>query len=353
MDREITKSVQDRYGAGAIAREAELCCPVNYNGQYLEALPTEVIERDYGCGDPSVYIREGDVVLDLGSGTGKICFIAAQVVGPKGRVIGIDMTDEMLDLSRGAAPQVAQNIGYANVEFKRGKIQDLKTDLAKLDHYLREHPVASAEDYQALEEFVATQWRDAPMIADNSIDVIVSNCVLNLVSDTEKNALFAEIYRVLKPGGRVAVSDITSDRESPAEMKADPDLWSGCISGAMQEREFVAALEAAGFHGTTVESRAEIPWQVVNGIEYRSVTLRAWKAVENIDPNSAADCELAAIYKGPWASVRDDDGREYVRGQRVPVSRNGYDRLTNEPYANHIIGTEPSPDGAPAKSECC
>ena len=92
--------VRKRYAAGAQAAEAKLCCPVDYNTEYLKVIPQEVIERDYGCGDPSKYLREGETVLDLGSGTGKICFIAAQVVGPKGKVIGVDMTDEMLEVAR-------------------------------------------------------------------------------------------------------------------------------------------------------------------------------------------------------------------------------------------------------------
>ncbi|MDQ3198228.1 MAG: methyltransferase domain-containing protein, partial [Verrucomicrobiota bacterium] len=91
-------AVRERYAAGAKAAEAKLCCPVDYNPEYLKVIPQEVIERDYGCGDPSKYLRTGETVLDLGSGTGKICFIAAQVVGPGGKVIGIDMTDEMLDV---------------------------------------------------------------------------------------------------------------------------------------------------------------------------------------------------------------------------------------------------------------
>src|SRR5436305_11159268 len=100
-------AVRERYATGAQAPEAKLCCPVDYNPEYLKVIPQEVIERDYGCGDPSKYLREGETVLDLGSGTGKICFIAAQVVGAAGKVIGVDMTDEMLAVARSNAPIVA------------------------------------------------------------------------------------------------------------------------------------------------------------------------------------------------------------------------------------------------------
>src|SRR2546425_1958164 len=134
--------VRQRYAIGAKERADKLCCPVEYNSEYLKIIPQEVIERDYGCGDPSRYLREGEVVLDLGSGSGKICFIAAQVVGPKGRVIGVDMTDEMLEVARRNAPIVAGYLGYANVEFRKGRIQDLALDLELLDRRLREHPIA-------------------------------------------------------------------------------------------------------------------------------------------------------------------------------------------------------------------
>src|SRR5438094_8120749 len=124
--------VRQRYAAGAKECADKLCCPVNYESAYLNVIPQEVIERDYGCGDPSRNLREGETVLDLGSGTGKVCFIAAQIVGPNGKVIGVDMTDEMLEVARHNAPIVAERLGYANVEFRKGSIQDLSIDLALL-----------------------------------------------------------------------------------------------------------------------------------------------------------------------------------------------------------------------------
>src|SRR5438132_8494703 len=120
--------VRKRYAAGAKLTEAKLCCPVDYKTEYLMVIPQEVIERDYGCGDPTKYLREGETVLDLGSGTGKICFIAAQIVGSRGKVIGVDMTDEMLEVARRSLPVVAQRIGYTNVEFRKGRVQDLALD---------------------------------------------------------------------------------------------------------------------------------------------------------------------------------------------------------------------------------
>src|SRR5213083_2151771 len=144
--------VRQRYAAGAKKRGEKLCCPVDYESEYLEVIPREVIERDYGCGDPSRYLREGETVLDLGSGTGKICFIAAQIVGPKGKVIGVDMTDEMLEVARRNAPGVAERIGYANVEFHKGRIQDLALDLERLDRQLKQNPIADAISFLAADE---------------------------------------------------------------------------------------------------------------------------------------------------------------------------------------------------------
>src|SRR5216117_2191499 len=137
-------AVKSRYAAAAKAPEAALCCPVEYDRRYLEIIPAEVIEKDYGCGDPSSYVRPGETVLDLGSGAGKICFIAAQVVGPNGRVIGVDMTDEMLAVARRNAPIVSERLGYSNVEFRKGRIQDLALDLERLDVELRRRPITDA-----------------------------------------------------------------------------------------------------------------------------------------------------------------------------------------------------------------
>ena len=147
QELDIEQIVKDRYATGANEQVQELCCPVNYDPQFLKAIPQEVIDRDYGCGDPSRYLKPGETVLDLGSGTGKICFIAAQVVGAEGTVIGIDMTHDMLDVARRNAPVVADRLGYANVQFKRGRIQDLGLDLDAIDAALSSNPVHSADDH--------------------------------------------------------------------------------------------------------------------------------------------------------------------------------------------------------------
>lgn len=269
--------VRQRYAAGAKGRADKLCCPVDYNSEYLKVIPPEVIERDYGCGDPSRYLREGEIVVDLGSGTGKICFIAAQIVGPKGKVIGVDMTDEMLEVARRNAPIVAEHIGYTNVEFRKGRIQDLALDLELLDRQLKTNPITNAASFLAADELAEELRVKHPLLASDSVDVVVSNCVLNLVEPKSKPQLFQEIFRVLKKGGRAVISDIVSDEEVPEEMQNDPELWSGCISGALTEGRFLAAFESAGFYGIQILKRDRDPWRTVEGIEFRSVTIEAFK----------------------------------------------------------------------------
>ncbi|MBW2272748.1 MAG: methyltransferase domain-containing protein [Deltaproteobacteria bacterium] len=345
------EAVRQRYSAAAQEREAALCCPVDYDREHLEALPQEVLERDYGCGDPSRYVGEGDTVLDLGSGGGKICFIASQVVGPKGYVIGVDMNREMLDLARRSAPVVAERIGYANVEFRRGRIQDLSLDADRLDAWLHENPVSGVDALAALDEEKHRLRREQPMIPDASVDIVVSNCVLNLVHEEEKTRLVHEIFRVLKRGGRIAISDIVSDEEVPAELKADPELWSGCISGAFHEKQILELLETAGFYGIAIDKWEAEPFAVVEGIEFRSVTITAKKGKEG----PCLEANQAVIYRGPWKRVEDDDGHVLVRGERSAVCAKTFGILTSKPYAGDLIGIEPRlpvPEDERASFDC-
>ncbi len=346
-----TAAIQARYGAAATAVETALCCPVSYDPRYLAAIPREVLDRDYGCGDPSRFVRSGETVLDLGSGGGKICFIASQVVGPAGRVIGVDRNRDMLALARGAAPQVAAAIGHANTEFRCGEIQDLALDLEAVERWLAAHPVRAREDLFALRAEEERLRREAPLIADASIDVVVSNCVLNLVGEDERQRLFAELFRVVKVGGRVAISDIVCDEDPPAHQKADPTLWSGCISGAFREDRFLQAFADAGFHGVHLAKRDEKPWQVVEGIEYRSATVVAYKGKQG----PCREGNHAILYPGPWSEVRDDDGHVFRRGERTAVCSKTYRLLTGEPYAGQVIGLPPYreiPDAEQAPFGC-
>lgn len=333
----IEQAVRDRYAAGAQRAEAALCCPVDYNPQYLAILPQEIIERDYGCGDPSQYLRPGETVLDLGSGTGKICYIAAQVVGPTGRVIGVDMTPEMLTIAEKYRQQIGDQLGFHNVEFRRGRIQDLKSDLHVTEDYLRRHPIASLNDLHEFETFQREQQQNRPLVDNDSVDVVVSNCVLNLVHDGDKRQLFGEIFRVLRNGGRAVISDIVADEAVPLHLKQDPELWSGCIAGALQEHEFLRAFAEAGFYGMEILKRDDAPWQTVEGIEFRSVTLVAYKGKQG----ACWDCNQAVIYKGPWSEVKDDDGHTLIRGVPMAVCEKTFRLYTREPYAQDLIPVQP------------
>lgn len=330
-------AVKTRYAAAAKATEAALCCPVEYNRDLLKIIPPEVIEKDYGCGDPSRYVQPGETVLDLGSGTGKICFIAAQVVGPAGRVIGVDMTDDMLEVARRNTPVVAERLGYANVEFRKGRIQDLGLDLEKLDTELQQSPIAGVDTYLRAQELAADLRVKHPLVATESVDVVVSNCVLNLVEPADKRRLFQEIFRVLRKGGRAVISDIVSDEEVSAPMQQDPALWSGCISGALREDLFLKAFEDAGFYGIRLLKRDAQPWQTVAGIEFRSVTVEAFKGKQG----ECFELNQAVVYRGPFREVLDDDGHRLRRGDRVAVCDKTFLLYRRAPYAEHFEFIEP------------
>jgi SAM-dependent methyltransferase len=189
-----------------------------YTPEEVRDLPPEVVGATLGCGNPMAIasLKPGETVVDLGSGAGLDCFLAARQVGPGGRVIGIDMTDNMLELAR--RNQV--KVGLTNVEFRKGEIEHMP-------------------------------------LADNSVDVIISNCVINLSAD--KDAVFREAFRVLKPGGRFAVSDIVTHGEVPAQFRQALELWAGCLSGALDDADYLRRLRAAGFAQANITSATPLP----------------------------------------------------------------------------------------------
>lgn len=244
-DEHIHRTVQERYGQ--IAASGGGCCsggecsPVGllYSSDILEALPPEISSFSLGCGDPVglAALRAGDTVLDLGSGAGMDCFLAAQRVGEGGRVIGVDMTPEML----ARAERNREKLGLENVEFRRGQIEAL--------------PVES-----------------------DSVDIILSNCVINLSPD--KPSVFREAFRVLKPGGRLSVSDIVTDRPFSAEAAADAESWAACVTGAIPLDEYIGLLAEAGFEAIEAAdkiSAAEIVEEVPGGPRLFSARITARK----------------------------------------------------------------------------
>jgi arsenite methyltransferase len=274
----VEQAVRERYSSAAACCEDALCCATDYHPDLLQVIPAEVLERDYGCGDPTAYIRHGETVVDLGAGGGKACFVMSQIVGPQGRVIGVDCNLKMLALARQNLPIVAERLGYSNVEFRCGMIQDLRLDLDLLVSELAQHPIEDLTGWLRLRDREDELRHSRPMIADVTADCVVSNCVLNLVRPADRDHLLSEVYRVLKPGGRVAISDIVANQDVPAVLQQDPKLWSGCISGAYREDRLLAAFANAGFSDIVVDQRRPNPWRIEQGIEFRSITVTARKA---------------------------------------------------------------------------
>ncbi|MBI5587923.1 MAG: methyltransferase domain-containing protein [Deltaproteobacteria bacterium] len=195
MGKGIRDSVSEFYSAAAVKPVESLCCASSYSEEDVSHIPKEVLEISYGCGSPVTLadIKEGETLVDLGSGGGIDCFIAAKRVGKNGKVYGVDMTDEMLLKAKGASPKVAHTLGYDIVEFKKGYLEDIP-------------------------------------VGKETADIITSNCVINLSHD--KGKVLEEIYRVLRHNGRFCISDIVSDREVPDYIRADRKLWGECLSGA-------------------------------------------------------------------------------------------------------------------------
>ena len=270
---EIQQAVREKYGAFAssvaTASKTGGCCgpsacgcgdPITsnlYSDTETSGLPADAVSASLGCGNPTALLAldAGQTVLDLGSGGGIDVLLSAKRVGPTGKVYGLDMTDEMLALAR----ENQRKAGATNVEFLKGTIEAIP-------------------------------------LPDNSVDVIISNCVINLSSD--KDAVLREAFRVLKPGGRFAVSDVVIRGEVPAEIRRSMELWVGCIAGALQDGEYTSKLRAAGFEHVEVE-----PWRI-----YKVDDARAYLAETGVDVD-----RLAPQVDGKVASA-------FIRAQK-PIAK--------------------------------
>jgi ubiquinone/menaquinone biosynthesis C-methylase UbiE len=292
------KIVQAFYGEAAEQPQAELCCPTKPAPEEIGHIPQEVLDRFYGCGSPVTVARPqpGEVYVDLGSGAGIDCFIAAKHVGPTGYVIGVDMTDRMLQVARESAPKVAAALGYDVVEFRQG--------------YLEAIPVE-----------------------DKTADVVTSNCVINLSPDKPK--VFAEIWRILKDHGRVVIADIVSDREVSPRLKVNERLWGECIVGALTEAQFVAMLEQAGFYGLAVLKKTF--WKTVEGFDFYSVTVQGYKFEKT---QGCAYIGQTAIYRGPFKAVMDEEGHLFPRNIAIQVCTDTAAKLSHPPYVGHFTVVE-------------
>jgi SAM-dependent methyltransferase len=277
---DITKIVKERYGKAALrvlndsgasccgpSSEASSCCgpsplvpgavdPITanlYDDQQTGGLPAEAVLASLGCGNPTALaaLHPGEVVLDLGSGGGIDVLLSARRVGPAGKAYGLDMTDEMLALAR----ENQRKSGLENVEFLKGQIEEIP-------------------------------------LPDRSVDVIISNCVINLSAD--KDRVLAEAFRVLKPGGRLAVSDVVVRGEMPPEIRRSVELWVGCLSGALDESVYVEKLARAGFVDVSIE-----PTRV-----YRAEDAREFLNTQGIDVDTIAPQVDGKFYSGFIRAVR-------------------------------------------------
>jgi arsenite methyltransferase len=248
---DIQTAVRERYGAiakavgGASGCGPGACCgndPITsnlYSAAETQGLPADAVSASLGCGNPTALLplTAGQIVLDLGSGGGIDVLLSAKRVGPTGKVYGLDMTDEMLALAR----ENQRKAGATNVEFLKGTIEAI------------------------------------PLPAD-SVDVIISNCVINL--STDKDVVLREAFRVLKPGGRFAVSDVVVRGQVPADVRRSMELWVGCVAGALEETEFATKLRAAGFVEVEIE-----PWRIYNVEDARSFLTEAGLDVDRLAPD--------------------------------------------------------------------
>ena len=318
------------------------CCtsaaPAPFIAAALKNVPEEVKARFYGCGSPIPLALEGVHVLDLGCGTGRDCYVLSQLVGSTGSVIGVDMTEKQLAVARRHRDAHAKRLGYANLEFRKGYIEDLTT----------------------------------ARIADNSIDVVVSNCVLNLSPD--KNRAFSEIFRVLKQGGELYFSDVFADRRIPEELVHDPVLRGECLGGALYWEDFRRLMATVGCRDTRVMARRRVDISnpdieaKIGSVEFYSVTVRAFKlALED----RCEDFGQAVIYRGTIQEALHafelDDHHRFEAGKAMTVCGNTADMLSQTRYAAHFkligdksqhfglfdCGTGPTPDELTKAVPCC
>ncbi len=272
--RDSRSVVRDFYSEAAEEVREDILNPVCYAEDLISHIPHQYRFRGYGCGSPvlDAGLRAGERVVDLGCGRGIECFIAARQVGPSGRVTGVDMLDNMLEAARRGASEVRRTLGFDNLSFQHG--------------FLEQMP-----------------------LADRSADVVLSNCVMNL--SVHKRKAFKEIFRVLDHGGRLVMADVVCDVEPDPAIRNDETLRGECIAGAMTQKDLVGILDESGFIGIRLIKR--FPYRVVRGHSFFSLTFEAFK------PAPAE--KVRAIYRGPFAAAVTGDGELLVPGRVYELPR--------------------------------
>lgn len=312
--QDTLQAVKNYYGE-VLKSSADLqtsaCCVAEAMPAHLSAIlrdiHPEVRDRFYGCGSPLPPALEGATVLDLGCGSGRDCYLLSSLVGPDGRVIGIDMTDEQLAVARRHVDYHAEKFGHANVQFRHGYIEDL----------------AGAG------------------IADASVDLVVSNCVLNLSPD--KPRVFAEIFRVLKPGGELYFSDVFADRRIPAALAADPLLLGECLGGALYVEDFRRLMAQAGCQDARVVSSTPLALnnpeveRKIGFVRFQSMTIRAFKLdlEDRCEDFGQVATYLGTVPEHPHAFDLDDH-HHLETGRPMLVCGNTADMLGKSRYGRHF-----------------
>lgn len=342
------EEVRNYYGkvlTGKKDLKTDVCCGTDSFPPHVRSIAKmihpEIIEKCYGCGSPIPSVLEGLTVLDLGCGTGRDSYILSKLVGPQGQIIGVDMTDEQLEVARRHLPYQMAQFGYAkpNIRFLKGYIEDL----------------------ESLE------------IENNSVDLIVSNCVINLSPD--KRRVFSEIFRVLKPGGELYFSDIFTGRRMPRELAEDPVLLGECLGGALYLEDFRRLLLAVGCNDYRVASRSRIELKnpevesKAGMIDFWSVTIRAFKLKleDRCEDYGQIATYLGTIPESPHSFFLDDH-HLFEKGRPVPVCSNTAAMLQGTRYTPHfkVMGdlsthygrfdcgsVKNSADGKVATGGCC
>jgi MoaA/NifB/PqqE/SkfB family radical SAM enzyme/SAM-dependent methyltransferase len=279
--------VREFYGQAALSANMDIVNPLAPAQDLADFIPEDSRKRSYGCGSPvtDAAPQPGETLVDLGSGSGVECFMAAAAVGAQGRVFGIDMTTEMLNLATASKQEVVARLGYDNVDFRRGFLEQIPLE-------------------------------------DNCADIVISNCVINLSPD--KRQTYREIYRVLKPGGRMVISDIITDTSIPSSIKNNVLYRGECLGGAMQQEDLVAMLEAAGFAGVRLIKR--FPYRQVEGMDFFSLTYQAWRpqkedrpVSQDVDDKPSLAIGRSCVYRGPYGAVYTESGILLVKGRRTVI----------------------------------
>ncbi len=295
--------VKSFYSQAVGDKKEDILNPVCYDEDILNHVPEAFRFRGYGCGSPvmDAEIQEGECIVDLGCGTGVECFIAARLTGKDGRVMGVDMLDPMLELACRACQDVVKNLGYDNIQFKKGYLEDLP-------------------------------------IGDESVDVVISNCVMNL--SVHKRRAYSEIFRVLRPGGRLVISDVVCETEPDPAIRNDEDLRGECIAGALTQQHLMALISEMGFVAPRLIKR--FPYREVQGHPFYSLTFSAFKP-------ELSD-KVTVIYRGPMPYLMTHNGTVLLPGHVIEIPRHEAEMLQDQVFILDESGNVTNVEG---QNTCC